>query len=185
MVNRIYLQLFYFGTLSVNWDFWFSRILQPEIILNNRKFAVAQMKAYKNDNKGRGLWKLIIPRKGNSCELCSMRNVISVLRQKLLSYKDYKLKNSNFTSKNATWVIRDLVVAVGGRTVLVFTQFLPDFCSPRGFIIFPHYTHFCHSLKQTLSWQFIVTFRQEHDVVTWLWLHNTFRICKRLSYIYI
>lgn len=49
MVNRIYLQLFYFGTLSVNWDFWFSRILQPEIILNNRKFPVAQMKAYKND----------------------------------------------------------------------------------------------------------------------------------------
>lgn len=158
----------YFGTLSVNWDFWFSGILQPEIILNNRKFAGAQMKAYKNDNKGRGLWKLIIPRKDISCKLRSMRNVISVLRQKLLIYKDYKLNNSNFTSKNATWVIRDLVVAVGGRTVLVFTQFLPNFCSPWGFIIFSHHTHFCHSLKQTLSWQFIITFRQEHYVVTWL-----------------
>lgn len=152
MVTRIYLHLFYFGTLSVSWDFWFSGILQPEIILNNRKFAVAQMKAHKNDNKGRGLWKLIITRKGNSCKLCStlMRNVISVLRQKLLSNKDYKLNNSNFTSKNATWVIRDLIVAVGGRTVLVFTQFLPDFCSPRGFIIFPHHAHFCHCLKQTI-----------------------------------
>lgn len=100
-------------------------------------------------------------KKGDSCKLCSMGNMISTKRQKLAKLKitkDYKWYRLNFTSKNATWVIRDLVIAVGGRTVLVFAQFLPDFGSPRGFIIFSHHSHFGHSLKQISTSRFDLTF---------------------------